>query len=149
MEMSLEKIKKLREETQVSIKECKVALTEAQGDLEKAKEILRKKYGELAKKLEKRETKEGTVAVYLHNTKKIGAMVKILCETDFVAKSPDFQKLAQEICLQVAALDPKEIPLLEQEWIKDPSKKIKDLIEEAIAKFGENIVVAEYIRFQI
>jgi len=149
MEISLEKIKKLREETQISIKECKEALIEAGGDLEKAKEILKKKYGEIAKKLEKRETQEGTIAVYLHNTRKIGAMVKILCETDFVANSPDFQKLAQEICLQVAAQDPKEIPLLEQNWIKDESKKIKDLIEEAIAKFGENIVVKEYVRFQI
>jgi elongation factor Ts len=149
MEISLEKIKKLREETQISIKECRSALIEAQGDLEKAKEILRKKYGEFAKKLENREAKEGTIAVYLHNTRKIGAMVKILCETDFVANSPDFQKLAQEICLQVAAQDPKEVPLLEQEWIKDPSKKIKDLVEEAIAKFGENIVIAEYVRFKI
>jgi elongation factor Ts len=149
MEINLEKIKKLREETEISIKECKDALIEAEGDLEKAKEILRQKYGEMAKKLEKRETSEGTIAVYLHNTRKIGAMVKILCETDFVAKSPEFQKLAQEICLQVAAQDPKEIPLLEQNWIKDESKKIKNLIEEAIAKFGENIVIADYSRFQI
>lgn len=147
--MDLEKIKQLREETGISIKECKDALEKAQGDLEKAKEILKERFGEISKKLEKRETKEGIIEAYVHAGKKIGAMVKILCESDFVAKSPDFQKLAHELCLQITAQDPNEVPLLEQNWIRDESKKIKDLIDEYSAKFGEKIVIEEYCRFQI
>jgi len=147
--VEIEKIKKLREETGISIGECKKALEKAKGDIEKAKEILRERFGEISKKLEKRETKEGIVEAYVHSGKKIGAMVKLLCESDFVAKSEDFQKLAHELCLQIVAKDPKEIPLLEQNWIRDETKKIKDLINEYIAKFGENIVLEEYCRFQI
>ena len=149
MKEEIEKIKKLREETQISIAECKEALKEANWDIEKAKKFLEKKYGKIAKKLEKREAKQGIVEAYLHPGKKIGAMVKILCESDFVANSQDFQKLAHEICLQIAAQDPKEVPLLEQNWIRDETKKIKDLIEEYMAKFGEKIVIAEYCRFKI
>jgi elongation factor Ts len=145
----IEKIKKLREETEISIAECKKALEEAKGDLEKAKEILKKRYGEMAKKRKERETKEGIIEAYIHPGKKIGVLLELRCESDFVAKNPEFQKLAHELCLQVAAIDPEEIPLLEQNWIRDESKKIKDLISEYIAKFDENIVVERFARFQI
>jgi elongation factor Ts len=145
----VEKIKKLREETEISIAECKKALEEARGDLEKAKEILKKRYGEIAKKRKKRETKEGIIEAYIHPGRKIGVLLELRCESDFVAKNPEFQKLAHELCLQIAAIDPEEIPLLEQNWIRDESKKIKDLISEYIAKFDENIVVERFARFQI
>jgi len=145
----VEKIKKLREETEISIAECKKALEEAKGDLEKAKEILKKRYGEMAKKRKERETKEGIIEAYIHPGKKIGVLLELRCESDFVAKNPEFQKLAHELCLQIAAIDPKEVPLLEQNWIRDESKKIKDLISEYIAKFDENITVERFARFQI
>jgi elongation factor Ts len=145
----IEKIKKLREETEISIAECRKALEEAKGDLEKAKEILKKRYGEMAKKRKERETKEGIIEAYIHPGKKIGVLLELRCESDFVAKNPEFQKLAHELCLQIAAIDPEEIPLLEQNWIRDESKKIKDLISEYIAKFDENIVVERFARFQI
>jgi len=145
----LEKIKQLRKETEISIAECKKALEEAKGDLEMAKEILKKRYGQIAKKRKERETKEGIVEAYIHPGRKIGVLLELRCESDFVAKNPEFQKLAHELCLQIAAIDPEEIPLLEQNWIRDESKKIKDLISEYIAKFDENIVVERFARFQI
>jgi elongation factor Ts len=147
--VEIEKIKKLREETGVSIGKCKEALEKAKGDIEKAKQILKETYGILAKKLKERKTKEGIVEAYVHSGKKIGSMIKICCESDFVAKSPDFQKLAKELCLQIVAQDPKEIPLLEQNWIRDETKKIEELIDEYIAKFGENIEIEDFCRFQI
>jgi elongation factor Ts len=145
----IEKIKKLREETEISIAECKRALEEAKGDLKKAKEILKKRYGEMAKKRKEKETKEGIVEAYIHPGRKIGVLLELRCESDFVARNPEFQKLAHELCLQIAAIDPEEIPLLEQNWIRDESKKIKDLISEYIAKFDENIVIERFARFQI
>jgi elongation factor Ts len=145
----IEKIKKLREETEISISECKKAIEEAKGDLEKAKEILKKRYGEMAKKRKEKETKEGIVEAYIHPGRKIGVLLELRCESDFVARNPEFQKLAHELCLQIAAIDPEEIPLLEQNWIRDESKKIKDLISEYIAKFDENIVIERFARFQI
>jgi elongation factor Ts len=147
--IDIELIKKLREETEISIAECRKALEEANGDLEKAKEILKKRYGEMAKKRKEKETKEGIVEAYIHPGRKIGVLIELHCESDFVAKNPEFQKLAHELCLQIAAIDPKEVPLLEQNWIRDESKKIKDLISEYIAKFDENIVVERFARFQI
>jgi len=145
----IEKIKKLREETGISIKECKKALEGANWDIEKAKQMLKERFGVIAKKLEKREAREGVVEAYIHSDKRIGAMVKLCCESDFVARSPDFQKLAHEICLQIAAIDPKEVPLLEQNWIKDETKKVKDLIDEFSAKFREKIILEDFCRFQI
>ena len=147
--VDVELLKKLREETEISLAECKKALEEANGDLEKAKEILRKKHGEMAQKRKERETKEGIIEAYVHSGKKLGVLLELRCESDFVAKNPEFQKLAHELCLQIAAIDPEEIPLLEQNWIKDESKKIKDLISEYIAKFSENITIEKFARFKI
>lgn len=145
----IEKIKKLREETEISIAECKQALEKVNWNVEKAKAILKKRYGELAKKRKEKETKEGIIEAYIHPTKKVGAMIQLQCESDFVAKSEEFKKLAHELCLQIAAIDPEEIPLLEQNWIRDETKKIQSLIEEYIAKFGENIEIKKFVRFQI
>lgn len=145
----LEKIKQLRKETGISISECKKALEKSGGDLEKAKEFLKISGKILAQKKSERETKFGIVEAYIHSNKKIGVMIELFCESDFVANSKEFQNLAHELCLQIAAISPEEIPLLEQEWIRDPTKKIKDLIDEHIAKFGENIVLGKIFRSQI
>lgn len=147
--ITIDKIKKLREETKVSISECKRALEEAKGDIEKAKEILKKWGRDFAKTKAEREAKQGIIESYIHPNKKIGAMVELHCETDFVAKNPDFQKLAHELCLQIAAINPEEIPIFEQFWIKDETRTIKDLIGEYIAKTGENIILEKFIRYEL
>ena len=146
--ISVVQLKELREATGVSISECKKALEASKGDLEKAKEILKKWGRELAGKKISRETSQGIIDSYIHPNKKIGALLELNCETDFVAKSEDFKNLAHEICLQVAAMG-EEIPLLSQPWIKDAGKTIKDLIDEHIAKIGENITVKRFARYEI
>lgn len=146
----INKVKKLREETGLGIMEIKAALEEAEGDEKSAKEILKKKGFEKAEKKAEREVHQGRVATYTHSTGKIGAMVELLCETDFVAKGDDFMNLAKELCLQVAAMDPKDSTrLLEQEYIKDGSRKVGDLIKELVAKVGENIKLGRIERFEI
>lgn len=145
----INKIKQLREETGVSIQECRKALEEAGDNFKKAKEILKKWGKEIAQKKATRETAQGIVDAYLHSNKKVGALLELGCETDFVAKSKDFQDLAHELCLQIAAMGDSEIPLLEQPWIKDAAKTIKELIEEYIAKLGENIVVKKFVKYSI
>jgi len=147
--VSVDQIKKLRDETDISISECKKALEEAGGDFEKAKEILKKWGKELAQKKAERETKVGIIDSYIHPNKKVGILLEIQCESDFVAKSPDFQKLSHELCLQLAAVDSEEIPFLEQGWIRDEKTLIKDLINQYIAKIGENIVVKRFIRYEL
>ena len=147
--ISIGQVKQLRQETGVSITECKKALEQAKGDLEKAKEILRKWGKELAGKKSKREAGLGIVEAYIHPDKRIGAMIELRCETDFVAKSKDFKELVHELCLQIAAMDPEEDSLLSQPWIKDETKTIRELIDEYIAKLGENIIVKRFIRYEI
>jgi elongation factor Ts len=146
--IKIDQIKQLREETAVSISECKKALEEAKGDLKKAKEILKKWGKTTARKKTSRETRQGVIESYIHPNKKIGVLLELNCETDFVAKNQDFQRLAHELCLQIAALG-EEIPLLKQPWIRDESKTIKDLIEEYIAKLGENIAIKRFTRYEI
>ncbi|HOY61113.1 MAG TPA: elongation factor Ts, partial [Candidatus Woesebacteria bacterium] len=138
----IELVKKIRNETGLGVMEIKTALEEAKGDEKKAKEILKAKGFEKAEKRAERETHQGIVATYTHSTGKIGVMVELLCETDFVAKNEDFLSVAKDLCLQVAAMNPKNIKeLLEQEFIKDPTLKIKDLVTALNSKFGENIKV--------
>ena len=147
--VSINQIKQLREETEVSISECKKALTEAKGDFQKAKEILKKWGKDFAKKKLQRKTKQGIIESYIHSNKRVGVILELGCETDFVAKNPDFQKLAHELALQITAVNPEETPVLEQSWIRDETKTIKDLIEEYIARFGENIIIKRFVRFEI
>ncbi len=147
--VTIDQIKKLREETDLSIGECQIALREANGDIEKAKEILMKKGKKLAQKRMERETGQGIIEAYVHPGRRIGAMVELRCESDFVSRSPEFQKLAHELCLQIAAISPDEVEFLEQPWIKDESKKIKELIDEYIAKFGENIILKRFVRYSV
>jgi len=147
---SIEEIKQLREETGVSVSECKKALEKSEGDFEKAKEILRKKGMELASKKSARSAGSGVIDSYVHPDSRVGVLLEIRCETDFVAKSDDFKNLAHEICLQIAAMYPEDQEsLLSQNWIKDDSKTIKDLVSEYVAKLGENIVIKNFKRFEI
>jgi len=146
---SIDQIKQLREATGISFIECQKALREAGGDLEKAKEILKKRGKEFAKTRTEREVKQGMIDSYIHSGKKVGVMIELRCETDFVAKSEDFKNLSHEICLQIAAISPDEMSLFSQPWIKDQTKTVKDLIDSCIAKLGENIVLEKFIRYEL
>jgi len=148
MMISIDKIKELREETLVSVIECKKALEEAKGDLKKAKEILKKWGKDLAQKRTGKKTCQGIVDSYIHPNKKIGVLLELNCETDFVEKSQDFRNLAHELCLQIAAMG-DNVPLLEQPWIKETTETVKDLIDRYVAKLGENITVKRFIRYEI
>ena len=147
---SIEKIKKLRDSTQASITDCKKALKEADGDIEEAKKALHKMGLKVAEEKGEREAKDGVVGVYVHPDKKTAAMVKLFCETDFVARTDDFKDLAHEIALQVAGLDPEDKEdLLERPLIKDEEKTTEDLIKSAISTIGENIELGGFERFEI
>ena len=148
--ISINKVKKLREETAVSIADCKKALEEAKGDSKEAKKILKEWGRDLAGKKSGRETSNGIIDSYIHPNKKIGVLLQLSCETDFVEKSKDFQDLAHELCLQIAAIrGGEEFLLLEQLWIKDETKTVKDLIDEYITKIGENITIKRFTRYEI
>ena len=165
-EITADLIKKLREMTSAGVMDCKKALEESNGDLEAAV----KKLGEMgiatAAKKADRVTAQGLVESYIHAGGRIGVIVEVACETDFVARTPDFQTLARDIAMQVAAMNPvtiteddplpesavgrvDEVILLKQAWIKDPSKDIRTLVNETIGKTGENIQVKRFARFEI
>ncbi|XOB42272.1 MAG: elongation factor Ts [Candidatus Nealsonbacteria bacterium] len=145
---SIEQIKELRNITGVSIAECKKALEKTNNDIEKAKKVLKDSGKDLARKRLNRETKAGIIDSYIHSDKKVGVLLKLQCESDFVARSDDFLKLAHELCLQIAA-SVEDKSLLKQSWIKDQKRTVKDLIDEYIVKFGENIIVEKFIRYEI
>lgn len=148
--MNLEDIKKLREETGAGVMDAKKALEESNGDINKAKEALKTKGLERAEKKSEREIKAGRVFSYIHGGGKVGAIIKLGCETDFVAQNEEFEKLGTEISMQVAAMNPDNIDvLLTQEYIRDSSKTIKDLLSEVISKTGENITIAEISRVAV
>ena len=148
--ITIEQIKQLREETAISLSLCKKALEEAKGDFQKAKEILKKWGEDLSGKRSGRGTEQGIIHSYIHSNKKIGVLLALTCESDFVAKNEDFQKLAHELCLQITAAFPDDLDsLLEQPWIKETSKTIQQLINEHIAKLGENIILKKFIRYEI
>lgn len=195
MAVSAADVKTLRERTGAGIMECKGALTESDGDVDKAVEILRKKGIASAEKRAGRATNEGMVDAYIHPGNRLGVLVEVNCETDFVAKTDDFKNFVRDIAMQVAAANPKvvsredfpeeeiarekeiyttqaknegkpeniierfvqgkldkyfqETVLLEQNFIRDPNKSVKDLLTEVIAKTGENIQVKRFVRFQL
>lgn len=150
VKVNLQDLKKLREETAASIADCRRALEESDGDYNKALDWIKKNAADKAAKKEGRETSQGIIDSYIHGNGKIGVLTEILCETDFVAKTEEFKNLAHEISMQVASMDPKDVDsLLEQDYIRDPSMKINDLIKQVIGKLGENIKVARFIRFEI
>ena len=146
----IELVKKIRNETGLGIMEIKAALEEAEGDEKRAKEILKEKGLKKAETKTERETHQGRVATYTHTTGKIGVMVELLCETDFVAKHEDFLGLTKDICLQIAAMNPENVDdLLKQEFIKDSSATIEEKIKGLVVKFGENMKLTRFARFEI
>jgi elongation factor Ts len=162
-------IKDLREKTGAGIMDCKRALQQTDGDLEGAAEILLQQGYQKAEKKAEREAREGLVEVYIHTGGRIGALVEVNCESDFVARTDDFKALAHDIAMQVAAtdpqyvcvedmpqesdtddeLDPVEVCLLSQPFIKDPQKSIQDIITETVARVRENIKVRRFARFEL
>ena len=161
-----EDVKKLRESTGAGVMDCKEALANSGGDVNKAMAILKEKGLKIAAKKADRVAKAGLISSYVHHDARIGVLVEVNCETDFVARTDDFQKLCRDLALQVASTSPKYLKkedaskdltedeikhlcLFEQEFIKDPSLKIKDYVTQIIAKTGENIVVRKFIRFQL
>lgn len=150
MKISIELVKQLREETQASIADCRQTLEEAKGDIKKAKDILKKKGIDIALKKAERATGQGVIESYVHQNGKIGVLVELLCETDFVARTNEFKALAHEVAMQIASMSPTNAEtLLKQEYIRDTSKKIEDLIKETIAKVGENITIKRFTRLEI
>lgn len=193
--ISSDVVKKLRDKTGAGMMDCKIALTETNCDMELAIEHLRKKGAAVAAKRADRETNQGVVEAYIHAGGRIGAMVELNCETDFVAKTPGFKQLAHDIAMQVAAMTPQyvsreQIPqrvidkeleiykeqaqnegkpaqiaekisqgrlekfyqetvLIEQSFIKDSGKTIKDIIDEETAKVGEKITVRRFLRYHL
>jgi elongation factor Ts len=143
-------VKRLREETGAGVMDCKRALDEAKGDFEKARGLIKERGLAKAKEKADREAKEGIVEAYVHAGGRIGAMVELSSETDFVARNADFKELAREIAMQVAAMDPTTVDqLLEQPYIRDSSKTIGELVTTIAASTGENVRVKRFKRFEL
>jgi elongation factor Ts len=165
LEITTRMIKELREKCGAGIMDCRSALVCTEGDMDKALAILKENGLIKAQKKAERVALQGLVEAYIHTAGRIGALVELNCETDFVARTDDFKRLAHDIAMQVAALapkyiseedvpegtevDPAESCLLSQPFIKDPTKTIKDIIVETIAKTGENIKVRRFTRYEL
>ncbi len=150
MQVTIGSIKKLREKTGAGVADCRKALEEADGVEEKAIGILREKGFEKAAKKEGRITAQGLIDSYIHQNGRVGVLLELSCETDFVARTNDFKNLSHEVAMQIAAMNPKDIEvLLKQDYIRDNSKTISDLVKETIAILGENIIVKRFQRFEI
>jgi elongation factor Ts len=150
LKIKVELIKKLREETGAPVVRVKKVLEENKGDEKKAIRILKKEGFEKAAKRGDRKTSQGLVETYVHHSGKVASIVEIMCETDFVSRNELFQTLAHNIALQIASMNPKDLDELEkQDFIKDPTKKISDLVKEVIAKTGENIRIGRFSRIEI
>lgn len=165
MDISADRIKELRQKTGAGVMDCKKALTDANGDFDKACEIITQRGLVIAKKKSERTAEQGVIECYIHTGNHLGVMLELNCETDFVARTPDFKELAHNIALQISAMapqfiskeeikpdeqaDPQAVCLLQQPYIKDPSKSIQDIITETIAKTGENIKVRRFVRFEL
>jgi elongation factor Ts len=193
--ISADVVKTLRERTGAAMMDCKKALVETGGDIEKAIEWLRKKGAASAEKKVGRTTNEGLIEAYIHPGSRLGVLIEVNCETDFVAKTPDFRALVKDLAMQIAATSPRaisreEIPadqvekeleiyrtqarnekkpenvveriaqgklekfyqdfvLLEQSFIKDQNRTVKQVVTDVIAKLGENITVKRFVRFQL
>ncbi len=148
--IDIKRLKTLRQESGVSFALCKKALEEANNDLEKAKLLLKKWGAEKVESKKSHTTSYGVITSYVHHNKKIASLVELLCETDFVSGNSEFQNLGQELAMQVASLNPtSNKEFLEGEYIRDPSKKVGDLIKDAVLKFGENIKVGRFVRWSM
>lgn len=166
MEITTAMIKELREATGAGVMDAKRALEEAGGDMAKAKGILREKGMAAAAKRSDRETSNGVVEAYIHAGGRIGVLVEVNCETDFVANTEDFRGLARSVAMQIAAMSPAviskddperekhegtdaEVCLLSQPFIRDSSRTIEALVQDAVAKTGENIRIRRFTRFEL
>ena len=169
MEIAATKVKELREQSGAGVMVCRNALIEAEGDTTRALQILKDKGILKAQKKSERVTNQGLVECYIHTGGRIGAMVELNCETDFVARTDEFKALAHDLAMQVAAVPPQFITpdevtpeaandeeielqaacLLLQPFIKDPTRTIQDVVTETIAKVGENIRVSRFARFAL
>ena len=165
MTSTTELIKELRGRTSAGVMDCKRALDESNGNVDKAEELLKEQGIASAAKKAGRDTDQGLVETYIHSGGRIGAMVEVNCETDFVARTQEFSDLAHDIAMQVAAMNPLTVEekksdtanneevenasLLQQPFIKDPSKNIQELINETVGKLGENIRVRRFQRFSL
>ena len=166
MEVTTAMIKDLRDKTGAGIMDCKRALEEAEGDLKGAEEVLRKQGVASVAKKAGRETRQGLVEAYIHTGGRVGALVEVNCETDFVARTLDIKDLAHDLAMQVAAMpstsyvdrsevdhdEPRaleEVCLLEQSYIRDPSRTVQDLVVEVAAKVGENVRIKRFARFAL
>ena len=195
MASTIEKIKQLREETAAGMMDVKRALEESSGDLDGARRVLRERGQAIAAKKSSRETHEGLIESYIHFNGKLGVLVEVDCETDFVARTPEFKEFARNVALHVASMNPlavsegdvpaeaveeersiarkqaensgkpenirekivegrvnkfvKERALLTQDFVKEPSKTVGDLLQETIQKLGENIVVRRFVRYEL
>jgi elongation factor Ts len=172
MKISVELIKELREMTSSSVAHCKKALEEAKGDLKKAAELLRKQGLEIAAKKQTRLAKEGRIEAYVHHGNKVGTLLEVDCESDFVAKNEDFVKFTKDLAMQITATSPlyikkEDVPaevveheknkddfyknhcLMEQPFVKDPSITVKDYLSTIVSKMGENIVVRRFMRYKV
>ncbi len=148
--ITTEQIKKLREATGLSIQQIRIALEEAQGDEPKALELLKVKSAEIAEKKGDRTLNSGVVASYIHSGDSVGAMVELLCETDFVAKNPEFKAAAKDIAMHIAAMNPTDVgELLEQPFIKGSGSTIGELVNGVIQKFGERTEIGRFTRFSL
>lgn len=165
MDIGVDQIKALRELTGAGIMACKKALQEAQGDISRAEQALKDRGIAMVERKAGVETREGVVEAYIHSGSRIGAMVEVNCETDFVSRTPEFKELAHHLTMQVAAMkpqcidrselpeddprNPEEVCLLQQPFIKDPTKVVQDLVTELAARVGENIRVRRFARFAL
>ena len=166
MEVSVDKIKDLRQKTGAGIMDCRRALEESNGDLGQAEEALKHKGLADAAKKAGRETREGLVESYIHTGGRLGALIEVDCETDFVARTAEMKELAHDLAMQVAAMpsttyvDRSDVPedetrpiaeicLLDQSYIKDPSRTVQDVVQDVVAKVGENVKVRRLARFAL
>ncbi|MBU0569200.1 translation elongation factor Ts [Patescibacteria group bacterium] len=148
--INAEQIRKLRDKTGAPVMRVKKVLEKFNGDEGKAEKVLMKEGFEKAAKRSDRATSQGVIETYVHHSKKTASMVELFCETDFVARNELFQELAHSLALQIASMGAKDVKDLEkQDFIKNPKKKIKDLVKEVIAKTGENIKIGRIYRMQL
>ena len=150
MKIDPKEVQRLRAETNAGVMDCKRALEETGGDYAKALTLIKERGIQSVAKKSERTAKEGVIASYIHANKRVGALVELASETDFVSRGEEFQKLAQEIAMQVAAMEPATVDeLLEQPYIRDTSKRIKDLVTDVAASTKENVHVRRIQRFAL
>jgi len=143
-------VKQLRDKTGASMMECKKALEKSKGDEAQALDILREKGKYIALKKSIREAKQGIVEAYIHNNNKVGVLLELNCETDWVARNKEFRELAHDLAMHIAGMNSKDKKtLLEEPFVKNPDITVKELIEQKIAKLGENIKIGRFTRYEL